>query len=98
MAKTNKEEVGQIRISNLHASAGDKEKIYEDTPEGRAQVAEEITRLIKEKATCFLEVGKEHFKITGYDQETNEWILVGPTKRAPSRNTDVLVVSPMAGG
>ncbi len=90
-----------VELNILNTVRGDKDKKFEDTPEGRKKLAVKITKFIRAGTACFLQVGtgkdSQHFKIAGYDAETNEWLIQGPRKIS-AEGTKVLVVPPSSGG
>jgi hypothetical protein len=83
--------------------------IEDVNPKERAKLAETIMNLLKEGHALFLIQGEETRRIKGYDQESNEWLVLaepheskiakrGKARIPIDRSSRVTAVAPIAGG
>jgi hypothetical protein len=93
-----------MNIELLHTTKGDKNKLFDDTPEGRQQVKDLIEALLKRGTVLFLERGKKTYRVKGYDPETDK-LLVGvevkdeiKTVTTRGRKAKVTAVPAISGG
>lgn len=95
-----------IQLEFLNSVKGDRRIYIEDSsPEGRAQLAESITRLLREGNAVFLIQGKETRLLRGYDPDANEWLVASTPQPRPAQahvpvggGSVVTVVGRRAGG
>lgn len=81
-----------VVITGLGSTCGDKPRIVIDDvdPEQRAELAETVTRLIREGHPLFLLRGGELTdRVIGYDAETNEWLTRTSSEGKPELPADV---------
>lgn len=74
-----------VKIDLLSSFRGDREIYLEDvTPEEREKLGQTVQELLKQGHALFLIQGEESRRIQGYDQKTNEWlVLASPHPRPP---------------
>ena len=97
-----------IQIDSLNTIHGDKEMHFVDgTPEERNALATQIVPLMTKGYSLFLISGEESHQITGYDPETNEWMILADTTpaskkgvkaRVPAAGTKAKAVPAVSGG
>lgn len=71
-------------LTFLNVVEGDKSMFFEDEmPEKRAELAQRVLELQKSGYALFLIHSKDAWRIRGYDDKENEWILMSSPIAAP---------------
>ena len=70
-----------MEVELLHIHHGDKKKKIDTTlPEGKNEVERLLKNLCAQKCAVFLERGKETYRVTGYDKDTDQLIVERPKR------------------
>ena len=87
-------------ISFLNVQQGDKSVFFDDdVSEKRAELAENVLKLLHSGYALFLIHGQDAWRVRGYDAQLNEWILLSSPVRAPqSKSEDETASSATEGG
>ena len=76
-------------LTFLNVVEGDKSMFFEDeVPEKRAELAQKILELQKSGYALFLIHGQDAWRVRGYDDKENEWVLMSSPVAAPTDETN----------
>ena len=87
-----------VKLDILSSQHGDDSRIItegDDTPLKRAELAEQIIKLIRSGHFVSLSDGS---KVIGYNAATNEWIIDGVKEGVAAAEKPATALSPVAGG
>lgn len=87
-----------VQLDMLSSQHGDKSRIItegDDSPEKRAELAEQIIKLIRSGHFVSLSDGS---KVVGYNAETNEWIIGQKKELLAAEGKPASALSPVVGG
>lgn len=92
-----------IKVSMLHVSAGDNEKVFDDvSPENRALLGALVNKLIQDGENVLVNLADGTCIIPQrYDPDTNEWVIKerkGKTERKSAEGSQVSVSPRTSGG